>query len=103
MLTVAQIQKSVTDVAKDFNVTSTDGKIRKISLFGSYASQQAHEGSDVDLLVEFNSEFVSFLSFGRLLTNLEDALKVPVDVIPSPLPDNAIISIEKTVPLYVEN
>ena len=101
VLTIEQIKKTVTHVAHDFNAASTDEKIQKISLFGSYASQQATEESDVDLLVEFNSAFVSFISFGRLLSQLENALKVPIDVVPSPLPSNSIVLIEATVPLYV--
>ena len=103
MLTIGQIQETVTHVANNFNSSSSKDKIQKISLFGSYASQQASEGSDVDLLVEFNSVFVSFFSLGRLLIDFEDALKVSVDVVPAPLPDNSIISIEKTVPLYAED
>lgn len=103
MLTIEQIQEAVTHVAKNFNATSSDDKVSSISLFGSYASQKATENSDVDLLVEFNSAFASFLSLGRLLSELENALKVSVDVVPAPLPENSIITIETMVPLYVED
>jgi predicted nucleotidyltransferase len=103
VLTIDTIQEKVTGVVRNFNSTSTDDKVDKVLLFGSYASGQAKEGSDVDLLIEFNSTFVSFLSLGRLLAEFEEALAVSVDVVASPLPENSIISIETTVPLYAEN
>jgi len=100
LLTMEQIQEAVVRVVKDFNALYPSEKISKISLFGSYAQQAATEGSDVDLLVEFESAFVSYLSFGCLLTRLEEALKVSVDIVPAPVPSDSIITIDAAVPLY---
>lgn len=47
MLTVQQIKQTVTD---DFK----DKPVKKGYLFGSYARGEAKEGSDVDLIVEYD-------------------------------------------------
>jgi uncharacterized protein len=49
MLTTEQIQKVVTDYFKDKPVA-------KVYLFGSYARGEADEASDVDLLVDLDSD-----------------------------------------------
>ncbi|MCL1798794.1 MAG: nucleotidyltransferase domain-containing protein [Eggerthellaceae bacterium] len=103
MLTTTQIRETVARVAEDFNASYPDEKISKVFLFGSYAKQAATDGSDVDLLVEFESAFVSYLSFGYLLTKLEEALEVPVDIVPSPLPEHSIITAETRIPLYEQD
>jgi predicted nucleotidyltransferase len=103
MLTVEDIQKKVTGVVAGFNAISMGDKVRRVSLFGSYASSKATDTSDIDLLVEFESEFASCFSLGRLLSDFETALGTTVDIVPFPLPAQSFISIDTVVPLYVEN
>ena len=54
--------------------------IKRASLFGSYARQDAHSGSDIDILVEF-SDTVSLLQFVGIQQELEDILKKKVDLV----------------------
>lgn len=93
MLTIAQISKIVSGAAKGYD-------IKKITLFGSYADGSNTIHSDIDLLVEFNTESVSLLTLASLKYELEELLGVDVDVIHAPLNDNAIIIPQRTVEIY---
>jgi predicted nucleotidyltransferase len=54
--------------------------VRHLALFGSVARNEAHPGSDVDLLVEFDGPATSDRYFG-LQFYLEDLLGRPVDLV----------------------
>lgn len=54
--------------------------IRRAELFGSFATGEATDASDVDTLVEF-IEPISLLAFVRLKQELEDALSRKVDLV----------------------
>ncbi len=54
--------------------------VRGLALFGSRAREQAHAGSDIDLLVEFDGHATSARYFG-LQFFLEDLLGMPVDLV----------------------
>jgi predicted nucleotidyltransferase len=90
MLTHEIIVNAARKAASEFPIT-------KMSYFGSYADGHATEDSDLDVLVEFTEPAVSILTVIRLRRFLEEELKKPVDVIHAPVPDGAIIEIEKTV------
>ena len=90
MLTHDMIVHAVKKAANEFPIT-------KAEYFGSYASGSATEESDLDLLVEFSEPSVSILTVIGLKQYLEENLLKPVDVIHAPLPNEAIIEIEKTV------
>ncbi len=51
-----------------------------LALFGSTARGQAHEGSDVDILISFNTAATSKQYFDARFY-LEDVLQCPVDLI----------------------
>ena len=51
-----------------------------LALFGSYARDQAAEGSDVDILVSFNGPATSEAYFG-VQFYIEDLLGLPVDLV----------------------
>jgi predicted nucleotidyltransferase len=55
-------------------------RVASISVFGSVARDEAQEGSDVDLLVEF-SEPVGLFHFVRLKRYLEELLGARVDLV----------------------
>ena len=74
--------------------------MRKVQLFGSYAAGSADEGSDVDLIVEFESDAVSLLTLSSLRQRIEDALGVPVDLLHGPLPDGSLLDVGEAVELY---
>ena len=74
--------------------------IKKVSYFGSYANGQATADSDLDLLVEFHKTRVSLLVLSAIKIDLEDQLKVPVDIIHAPLPNNSLLKLQKVVKAY---
>lgn len=56
--------------------------VTRIRLFGSAARDQAEPGSDVDLLVEFDSRPIGLFELTRLQRRLEALLDVPhVDLV----------------------
>ena len=54
--------------------------VRRLALFGSMARDEASQGSDVDLLVEFNPP-ITFDRYMRVKFYLEDLLQCPVDLV----------------------
>ena len=51
----------------------------RVYLFGSYARGDMHSGSDIDRPIDKGA--IHGLQFAYLLVDLEDALKMPVDLI----------------------
>ncbi|MDY6308321.1 MAG: nucleotidyltransferase domain-containing protein [Lachnospiraceae bacterium] len=92
-LSVNQISDGVKAVVDQY-------PIKKVTLFGSYANGSFDENSDVDLLVEFKTENVSLLLLSKLKYEMEDRLGKDVDIIHGPLDDNAMIEIDKEIPIY---
>lgn len=74
--------------------------VKRITLFGSYADGRNTPQSDIDLLVEFNSENVSLLTIASLKYKLEELLGIDVDVIHAPLDKGAIIVLQRMVEIY---
>ncbi len=93
MLTVEQIADSIA-------VASREYPLRKVELFGSYASGSNTEQSDVDLLVEFIQPRVSLLTISALKCRMEELLGTSVDIIHAPLPDGSMLEIDRRIPLY---
>ena len=93
MVTILDITQAINSVAKKYD-------IKKIMLFGSYAEGTNTQTSDVDLLVEFNSEYVSLLTIASLKIELEELLNIQVDIIRFPIPEGSLINPEKVVPIY---
>jgi len=93
MLTHEQIVQAVEKAATKFPLT-------KVSYFGSYADGKATEESDLDLLVEFTTDAISYLKIIGLKRILEEELNIRVDVLHAPLPKKSRLIIRKTVPVY---
>lgn len=56
-------------------------EIKKVSLFGSYAYGVPHQGSDVDILIEFVPQNkVGLFKFIKIKHNFEDSLHLKVDM-----------------------
>lgn len=69
--------------------------VKSLRLFGSVARDEATEGSDVDVLVDFN-DTPSLFGFLRLRTYLQDLLGAKVDLVTeSGLKDRARHFVEK--------
>lgn len=54
--------------------------VSSLGLFGSHARDEAKDGSDVDLLVDFDSS-PNWSEFNELIDYLEDLLGTPVDLV----------------------
>jgi len=67
---------------KNKNFLSKRYKIKEIGIFGSYLRGEAKEDSDLDILVEFESDAkISLLDFVELENFLSDLLGVKVDLV----------------------
>ena len=93
MLTVSDITAAVSKLAEKYD-------IKEIMLFGSYANGTNTASSDIDLLVEFKSDYVSLLTLSSLKIEIEELLNVEVDIVRMPIPENALIKPDKVVPIY---
>ena len=74
--------------------------IKKVSYFGSYASGNATNESDLDLLIEFNLPRVSLLLLSTIKIELEELLNISVDVIRAPLPKDSLLELHNEVQVY---
>ncbi len=81
----------VSEIAQEYDV-------KRITLFGSYADGRNTPQSDIDLIVEFNSENVSLLTIASLKYKFEELLGI--DVIHAPLDKGAIIVPQRMVEIY---
>lgn len=54
--------------------------VSRIGIFGSFAREEEHENSDIDLLVEFHRP-VNLFEFSRLKAFIADQLGIPVDLV----------------------
>lgn len=56
--------------------------VRKAWLFGSYARGEEREGSDVDILVNYDrSQRIGLMKIARMMVELEKVLDRPVDLV----------------------
>jgi len=54
--------------------------VKKVGIFGSFARGEQSKGSDIDILVEFDSP-IGFFDFIRLENFLSDTLQTKVDLV----------------------
>ena len=101
MRTIEEIRDCVLKGAARYNADAPyERRIVHIELFGSYARGEQTESSDIDLLVEFATEQVSLFNIASALMAMEEATGMSVDLVQLPLPEDALLDIERTVPLY---
>lgn len=92
MLTHEEICGAVRNAAANYPILSA-------SYFGSYARGEQREDSDLDLLVRF-SKPVSIFTLAGLKMDLEEELKIPVDVVKSPVYSGSFLVIDEEVSCY---
>jgi len=73
MTDISTIRRTITPIARSYGV-------KRIYLFGPYAKGTANEKSDIDLLVE-KGKPMSLLKLSGMRLSLQDALKLPVDLL----------------------
>ena len=71
--TIEELRRIITPIAQAHG-------LRSVSLFGSYSKGTARRDSDVDLKIEKGS-VMSLFQLSGLRLAMEDALKVPVDLV----------------------
>ena len=77
MLTKEQIMKKIEENKKKL----IDFGVKKLTLFGSYANDQAEENSDIDFLVEFHPKRGLFDDYFYLLQFLKELFNKEVDLV----------------------
>lgn len=93
MLTIEEIRNTVEKIAPKY-------KIKKVTLFGSRATKNYRENSDVDLIVEFETKIISLFKLAGLMNELEEKFGVGVDIIHGPLEKDSILEIKKEITIY---
>ena len=93
MITHSEISEAVAKIVSIY-------PIKWVAYFGSYADGRATDASDLDLLIEFHNPAVSLFTLSAVKIDLEDQLKIPVDVIHGPLPKDSLIEPKKVVQVY---
>lgn len=94
MLTTLEIQKVISPIAAKYGV-------ERIYLFGSYARGTSTSASDVDFRIDKGD--VRGIQMAFLLSDLEDALQLPVDLLSTTaLDDQFLDRIKKEEKLLYE-
>jgi hypothetical protein len=77
--------KSIGEIVKMLRLHNTDVrekfKIKEIGVFGSYVRGEQKEGSDIDILVEFEDDYKTFDNYMELKFFLEKILKSEIDLV----------------------
>lgn len=94
-MTITDIRDVVVQIAPAYPVLSID-------LFGSFASGENTEDSDVDLLVYFDEKVASLFDMSGLKLDIQEKLNTKVDVVAGPLKENSYLTIDKKVRIYGE-
>lgn len=81
--TIDKLRRIIAPIAQEHGVES-------VSLFGSYSRGTASAGSDVDLKIE-KGRLRSLFQLSGFRLAVEDALKLPVDLITSEASDHAFL------------
>ena len=93
MLTTEKIRMTIESIVEKYG-------IKKVTLFGSRATKNFRENSDVDLIVEFETNSVSLFKLAGLMNELEEKFGVSVDIIHGPLTKDSMLEIEKEIEIY---
>ncbi|MEI7619956.1 MAG: nucleotidyltransferase domain-containing protein [Candidatus Falkowbacteria bacterium] len=72
--------KKLEVIIKKINPILIKHQIKRASIFGSFARGEENKDSDIDLLIELG-RVGGLMAMGRLKMDLEDALKIKVDIL----------------------
>ena len=87
MLSLDQIKNAIIPLKSKYD-------LKHVDVFGSYADGSATDESDLDLLVEFETDAVSLITLNNLQYELEEVFGISVDVIHSPIPVESNLEIK---------
>ena len=80
---IDELRQIIAPIAREHGVES-------VSLFGSYSKGMASSGSDVDLIIE-KGRLHSLFQLSGFRLAVEDALKLPVDLVTSEASDHVFL------------
>ena len=83
--TIEDLRRIITPIAQAHG-------LRSVSLFGSYSKGTARRDSDVDLKIE-KGGVMSLFQLSSLRLEMEDALKVPVDLVTNDSSDHEFLNL----------
>lgn len=72
---------SIKDIKRKINPILKRSDVKKASLFGSVAKNEAKKNSDIDVLIEFKKDNKSLFDLVGLKIELEEKLNKKVDVL----------------------
>lgn len=81
--TIPELRSIVAPLAREYGA-------ERVYLFGSYARGDMKQGSDIDLRIDKGT--IRGLQLASLLVDLEDALGMPVDLVPTTSLDSRFLS-----------
>ena len=82
--TIEELRRIITPIAQAHGL--------RVSLFGSYSKGTARRDSDVDLKIEKGS-VMSLFQLSGLRLDIEDALRVPVDLVTNDSSDHEFLNL----------
>ncbi|MEN6611791.1 MAG: nucleotidyltransferase family protein [Methanoregulaceae archaeon] len=77
MKTTSDISGQILNIQEDLHKRF---HVKKIGIFGSYSREEQREGSDIDLIVEFDTP-IGMMAFVHLKNLLENTLGMRVDLV----------------------
>lgn len=79
--TPVQTKKDIISTIQENRAKIRAFGVKKLGLFGSFVREEQTPDSDVDILVEFESEQKTFDNFIQLAFLLEEVLRQPVELV----------------------
>ena len=74
-------QEILEELSKNLTTWKEQYGVKRIALFGSYARGEQNDSSDIDVLVEFMEDAVTFDNYMDLKFDLEDLFQKKVDLV----------------------
>ncbi len=75
------LEEVVSEIKKNEEIIKKKFKVREIGVFGSVVRDEETEKSDIDIIVEFESEGKNFDNYMELKFFLEELLGTSVDLV----------------------
>jgi len=74
-------QEILDELSKNLNTWKEKYGVKRMGLFGSYSREEQKESSDIDVIVDFFDNSLSFDNYMDLKFNLEDHFQKRVDLV----------------------
>lgn len=74
-------QHILNEMSKNLDMWSKKYGVKRIGIFGSYSRGEQRESSDIDVLVEFTDDAMTFDNYMDLKLSLEDHFQKKVDLV----------------------